>query len=581
MNSYLSNFRKTRNNKVIPILLSFLSIPVLFLSVFLLNRNDTDTRSDAALLQSTASRGYMITPPELLTINTKANNQIEPYKTNRSQFLAQSQYVGSGTAWSWGTMSNNGSYRVEDVGASYGTCGTDVQEKFLKNGGASAYAKAIAYHLTADVTYAQTVRAKALELAKTYDYGDVEYSGSNNCILELAWSIPMWIQAVDLLADWSGWTAADKEEFQEWLAGVAYKKTAWSSRVRKNNWGAGGSAASAFIADYVYGSRFSLTEIMPATKTLTPTQAYKEHMQLQKDRMNTVWKGDSQCGVWGIQANGGFPDELRRGSTGCNGSYIVDDDSSLAYMSTIGETFILSAELALRRGDDTIYKNVAANGSGSILNLIRFVIDNPQKSWDWKIYKKSPLYAAYRFYRHSAIKQRLVTNNTSPKSSDTWPWGRLTHDFAETEYSGQVPLPPVVAAPGELALITSSVAATTPKTTTITATPIQIESYSNSTTSEDLDSPAVSITSPSRGSIIKRNRTIEITATASDRSGIERVEFYTEVNGVTSIKCTENVAPYTCSLKVGNITNQTYLISAKAYDKSGNFEADTVSILVK
>lgn len=281
------------------------------------------------------------------------------------------------------------------------------------------------------------------ELSKTSDFGGSEYGGGNNCILELAWSVPMWIQAADLISDWSGWTTSDKDAFQRWLANEAFRRTAYSSRVRKNNWGAGGSAASAIIADYVYGSKYNLVEVKPNAKTLTPAQAYREHMQMQKDRMNTSWKGDSQCSIWGIRPHGGYPDELRRGSTGCNGTYLKSSDAALTYMSTIGETFILSAEVALRGGDASLYQNRNSDGSGSLLQLIRFVIDNPTKSYDWTTHKKSPLYAAYRYYKHSSIKNRLDNNNPYFKSSEAWPFGKLTHSFASSEINSLPNLPVV------------------------------------------------------------------------------------------------------------------------------------------
>src|SRR5690606_5402158 len=130
-----------------------------------------------------------------------------------------------------------------------------------------------------------------------------------------------------------------------------YKKVAWSSRVRNNNWGAAGSATAMMIADYLWDSRLMLKEVAPVSKTLTSANAYAEHRQMGLDRLNNEWKGDSQCAIHGIQAHGGIPDELRRGSTGCTGTYLITTDSSYAYQNTHLEGAVSHAEFLLRRGD--------------------------------------------------------------------------------------------------------------------------------------------------------------------------------------------------------------------------------------
>lgn len=585
--------------KATQVSLFFLLVPVFVSTSYILTRNSISSGVEANTpLPLSNVRGYMTTPQELANINTKAQAQIEPYLTNRNKFLADSQYVGTGDSWSWGTMLNEGTYRVEDIGDSFGSCGTAAQEGFLKKGAASAYAKAMAFHLTNDVSYAVTVRAKLLELSQTFDYGGESYSGGNNCILELGWSIPMWVQAADLLGDWSGWTASDKLTFQGWLAEVAYKKTAWSSRVRKNNWGAGGSAATVILADYVHGSGYTLNEVQPVAKTLTPAQAYQEHTNMQLDRMNTVWKGDSQCTIWGIQSHGGFPDELRRGSTGCLGQYLLEADSAHAYMSTIGETFILSAEVALRRGNQSLYDNISAvDGSGSILQLIRFVIDNPTQSFDWSTYKKSPLYAAFRYYKHQSIKDRLMVNNTSQKSSDVWAWGRLTHDFGISEFSGQVPLPPTVPAPSDVVVTSTPTLDVTPTaeptlevtatptveitpTVIVTNTPTAIPTMTASPTPVlDVTAPTVLVTAPLNGATVQRGKNVTITASASDNTAVQLVEFYVVENGITNLKCSDSTAQYSCVWRVPSGTNITYSISAKAYDAAGNTSSHTINVV--
>lgn len=65
-----------------------------------------------------------------------------------------------------------------------------------------------------------------------------------------------------------------------------------------------------------------------------------------------------------------------------------------------------------------MYKNIAADGTGSILRSIKFVIANPvdsSKSFDWTANKKTPLYMAYSYYKDADLRARLDggTKNTN------------------------------------------------------------------------------------------------------------------------------------------------------------------------
>lgn len=93
----------------------------------------------------------------------------------------------------------------------------------------------------------------------------------------------------------------------------------------------------------------------------------------------------------------------------------------------------------------------------------------------------------------------------------------------------------------------------------------------------DYTSPETEITSPSNGTLVQRNKTITLTAFASDNAGVARVEFY--VGGV--LKCTDLTAPYTCAWKVpASPRNATYVLQSRAFDAAGNGQASPfVSIM--
>jgi protocatechuate 3,4-dioxygenase beta subunit len=87
--------------------------------------------------------------------------------------------------------------------------------------------------------------------------------------------------------------------------------------------------------------------------------------------------------------------------------------------------------------------------------------------------------------------------------------------------------------------------------------------------------PVVSITSPANGATV--SATVNVTATASDADGIQKVEFY---DGAT-LKSTDTSAPYQWSwdtLPV-SVAEGWHTISARAYDNTGH--TTQVSILVK
>ena len=82
----------------------------------------------------------------------------------------------------------------------------------------------------------------------------------------------------------------------------------------------------------------------------------------------------------------------------------------------------------------------------------------------------------------------------------------------------------------------------------------------------DITPPVVSITSPLNRSYVTRGTTIAVSATASDKSPIARVEF--SVNG--SLTCVDPVPAYSCSWSIPQAKNIVYTLQARAFDIAGN-----------
>ena len=93
----------------------------------------------------------------------------------------------------------------------------------------------------------------------------------------------------------------------------------------------------------------------------------------------------------------------------------------------------------------------------------------------------------------------------------------------------------------------------------------------------DTIAPTVSLTSPANGATVARRATITITATASDNVGVTRVEFLLD----GSLQCTDTTAPYSCNWKVPNTPNQSYQLSARAFDVASNAGLASIQVTAK
>ena len=93
----------------------------------------------------------------------------------------------------------------------------------------------------------------------------------------------------------------------------------------------------------------------------------------------------------------------------------------------------------------------------------------------------------------------------------------------------------------------------------------------------DTIAPTVSITSPANGATVARKATITITATASDNVGVTRVEFLVG----NTLQCTDTTAPYSCNWKVPNTPNQTYQLSARAFDAAANVSTASIQVTAR
>jgi hypothetical protein len=382
------------------------------------------------------SRGYFTTPEELAGIKQRADQGKQPYKDAVDELVA---YAGAPGDWPYGSVDGN----VDCAGPD------EPPPLWNGEGGPLVLAKAYLYHLTGDEAFAESARLHVLDLTDTTGWGGDVFSGANQCILNLSWFIPRFIQAAELLEGYAGWSTDDRETFASWLAAEVYLETSWSSSHRMNNWGSAGSYTSAMIADYLVQTTISqLVDEDGTSRSLA--EAWTYHRSRQLARMDGTDPLDTQCAIWGIQDHGGIPDELRRGTSGCDATYILEQDASYTYQLAHIQALVAHAELLLRRGDKSMFDNVAPNGMGSIQQSILFVIQNPTQSWPWSNNHMPTLDISYRYYRDPAMCAELVCDDVtqrviSGEGNRVMSFGTLTHGFAPDENPGP---PPVVAPPG-------------------------------------------------------------------------------------------------------------------------------------
>ncbi len=376
--------------------------------------------------------GILVSPNELAEIKALAASSVEPHQTNVKLFLS---YIDSlmVVSDSWPELSGE----VVVVGRS---SGNPIQ--ISSTGGRLAYGTALAWHLTKDPKYAKKSRALILDLTDTYGYRNAEeeaFHWGAQGILNLARGGTPYIYAADLLEGWEGWSPTDKLEYQVWLRDIMYSKVSWASRYRKNNWGVSGSFSAALIAYYLKDhSDWELEEFSPITQKLSPKEAFNSHNYYQHGRLQTTdeWEMDAKVKLplWGILPNGAIPEEIRRGDDPIDGDCLPSDGSGTHYTMTHIEHLTAHAEFLRRLGDTSLYDNVEADGSGSLLQAYLFVIDNPIKSHCFTEARRNALYMAYNYYKHPAMLASLKTCGPGNIMGQRLAlYGRLTHPYEMVE----------------------------------------------------------------------------------------------------------------------------------------------------
>ncbi len=347
--------------------------------------------------------GVLVSASELAEIKKLAEEGKEPHQTNVRLLI---QYIDSMMEVSSSWEKLDGEVLVE------GRSSSDPIQ-ISSTGGKVVYGAALAWHLTGEEKYAAKSKALILDLGDTYSYRNAEkeyFHWGAQGILNLARGGTPYLYAADLLEGWEGWTADDKLSYQVWLKEVMYPKVSWASRFRKNNWGVAGSFSASLISWYLMDHPdWILEEIGPYPSRLSPTEAFDAHNEFQLGRMKTTkdWEMDAKVHIWGILPNGAIPDEIRRGDDPVDGDHLPSMSSGTRYSMTHIEHLTAHAEFLRRQGNTSIYDHEEPDGSGSLLQAYRFIIDNPIQSHCFTLDRRNALYIAYDYYKHPALLKSL------------------------------------------------------------------------------------------------------------------------------------------------------------------------------
>jgi len=358
--------------------------------------------------------GFVISGSEVAEIAKLARKGVQPERdlANRIISDAEESWPYGWVGKRFGTVRNNsGSKRCVRLDDSR-------TEHILTQSAHRIYAKALAYNLTGEGVFAKQARSLLMSFAGSSGFNEVDgtanYTGANQCALDLSLFLPLMIDAAILLERYPGWNPYHKDKLQRWLADVPYKTTAAIARTRKNNWGNAAALASWSIGHYLQGTGLKLEEVYPEQRVLSAHEARDAHLGTQINMMSTKWKGDSRCNVFGIQADGGIPDELRRGSTGCNGSFLAKKDGAYGYQIAAIRSLVYHAEAVRRHMDNELFEYGTANGQPALQRAINFVIDNPTgQSQDWKSSELGILRVASHAYPSKATCVQLGKGKAS------------------------------------------------------------------------------------------------------------------------------------------------------------------------
>lgn len=216
--------------------------------------------------------------------------------------------------------------RQADEGMAFALCApavytTKAGDKCLNPSAQYTFALAIAYHMTADLTYA----TKAAAIVRSWYTNLQTINDTSDDQPQLDWSrwMPAMIWGADLLEGSPVWTSDDRQQFRSMLVNKVLIE-AQRAAERTNNWADAGNVLRITIALYT-GLPNEQTAAIASWK-----------LKLDGVQANGSW-------VHGMLENGSLADENNRGTSG------------LGYNQVALSSKTVFAEILRRNGDGSLY----------------------------------------------------------------------------------------------------------------------------------------------------------------------------------------------------------------------------------
>lgn len=348
------------------------------------------------------------------------------------------------TAGNWHTSNASGTNQCVPVGQPY----SNAYE--FKDAATDIWALALSGYINSNNTHYANAKTHILEFTLMTGFEPSIQNGGNECALKLGAAVAHILEAAWLLenAGYASWTQDNRITLANWAATI-FPVVSWPIQIRKNNWGIQTFPSAIAIASYVEGFKSTLTKHDATTVTPTLYIETAENLLLNWLSRKTAYVMDSDCAIalppgpysFGLQANGSFPDELRRtgGDVNCNqpsiafacsGTITCSDTGGHFYQqkSTVGLAHTCEIlrrlkgtgsscfDLRVHGGDDPMVFDAAQFSTGG--NFTSYYIQDTTQGFR---------YVAGEYYVSASLLAALDDGDVSVRGGRDYAYTRITH----------------------------------------------------------------------------------------------------------------------------------------------------------